>query len=1156
MRRELTHYWRTHLAVTVGAAVATAVLAGALIVGDSVRGSLRQLTLERLGGIEHALAGQRFFPSSAAERFAEAAPVETAPAILLQASAQHADTKTRASQVGLSGVDGRFLELFGATSAIEGGSPLADGDIFAGERGLFPPVVINRGLADALGAQPGDAVLFSLKRWTEVPSGSLLSADDTASVVETVRLEVLRVLDDAGLGSFGLAVHQSTPYNAFVPLEDLQRALDQDDAVNAVLAGGDDGENLEAAQGRAAELDALLLETLTLEELGLLVTEGPGEPETGGPEGSTGAADDDARYLQVESGEYVLRPALVTALRAESQETPRFEVLTYLANSLRSEGTDENGEPRAVPYSTVTALDPRQDDLFGDMMLTDGSPAPTLENGDILVNTWTADDLGVGVGDAVDIVYFAIGPREELIERTESFTVKGVVELTGLGADSTLSQEYPGIAGSADMSDWDPPFPISLSRVRPKDEIYWDDYRDTPKAFVNLDDGRRLWETRWGNTTAIRVAPAAGTPLDAFRTDFEAALKTRLSTAAFGLTFQPVLALGLGASGGATDFGGLFIGLSQFVIVSAALLVALLFGLAVEQRVSEIGLRLAVGFRPKNVRGMLLREGLVLAVIGGLVGLLGAVGYASAMMYGLKTWWLPAVGTSRLELFLTPVSLVGGFISAIVVVLLTIFLTVRKVGRVPAPQLLKKATSESGSARAGRASKITAAVALTVAFGAVGYAVATGQVNQPSIFFLAGPLLLVGLLALFAQLIDRPSRSLARGGAGALVGMAVANTRRNRSRSLYSTTLVAFATFMIVTVAAFQEDFSDEDLGRDSGAGGYQLLAQSDVPVPQDLGSKDGRFELGLPGEVDDALADATVMPFRLVPGDDTSCLNLYQPRQPRLLGVPRAQRDRGGFTFQQVSEDVEDPWTLLDRDLGAAVVPVIGDFNSTQWILKLPLDGTIPMENERGEPIELKLVASFATSVFQSELLVSEEQLLRHFPSRAGFPYFLIETDDPDAVSVLLERELAAYGFDAITTVEKLAAFHAVQNTYLATFRVLGGLGLLLGTIGLAVVLVRNVLERRGELAALRAFGFRGGTLTRLVLGENVTLLLAGLGIGTAAALVTAGPHLLQQAGAVPWSAIAGTLGLVFAVGFAVCWIAARGARGADVIPTVKAER
>ena len=47
--RGLSYYWRTNVAVVVGVATAVAVLAGALLVGDSVRGSLRDLVLQRLG---------------------------------------------------------------------------------------------------------------------------------------------------------------------------------------------------------------------------------------------------------------------------------------------------------------------------------------------------------------------------------------------------------------------------------------------------------------------------------------------------------------------------------------------------------------------------------------------------------------------------------------------------------------------------------------------------------------------------------------------------------------------------------------------------------------------------------------------------------------------------------------------------------------------------------------------------------------------------------------------------------------------------------------------------------------------------------------------------------------------------------------------------
>src|SRR4029078_9338483 len=100
-------------------------------------------------------------------------------------------------------------------------------------------------------------------------------------------------------------------------------------------------------------------------------------------------------------------------------------------------------------------------------------------------------------------------------------------------------------------------------------------------------------------------------------------------------------------------------------------------------------------------------------------------------------------------------------------------------------------------------------------------------------------------------------------------------------------------------------------------------------------------------------------------------------------------------------------------------------------------------------------------------------------------------------AVAGALEEGLGVFGFDAQKTTERLAEFLAVQNTYLSTFQSLGGLGLLLGTFGLATVQLRNVLERRGELALLRATGFRRRRLAQLVMIENGLLLLGGLAVG-----------------------------------------------------------
>jgi ABC-type antimicrobial peptide transport system permease subunit len=98
------------------------------------------------------------------------------------------------------------------------------------------------------------------------------------------------------------------------------------------------------------------------------------------------------------------------------------------------------------------------------------------------------------------------------------------------------------------------------------------------------------------------------------------------------------------------------------------------------------------------------------------------------------------------------------------------------------------------------------------------------------------------------------------------------------------------------------------------------------------------------------------------------------------------------------------------------------------------------------------------------------------------------------------------------VSTAERLASFHRVENTYLSTFQALGGLGLLLGTFGLAAVLLRNVLERRRELALLSAVGFRQRDLVVMIAAENLLLLVLGLVAGTLTALLAIAPALAER--------------------------------------------
>jgi ABC-type antimicrobial peptide transport system permease subunit len=298
---------------------------------------------------------------------------------------------------------------------------------------------------------------------------------------------------------------------------------------------------------------------------------------------------------------------------------------------------------------------------------------------------------------------------------------------------------------------------------------------------------------------------------------------------------------------------------------------------------------------------------------------------------------------------------------------------------------------------------------------------------------------------------------------------------------------------------------------------------------------------------------------FRKHAGDDASCLNLYQPRRPRLLGVPASLIERGGFRFAsseaKTEEERQNPWRLLDRN--DDTIPVVGEANTVTWMLKSKLGGELEVPNERGEMIKLRIVGLLQDSVFQSGLLMSEKNFLRLYPSEEGYKLFLIHTENqpPAAIKDLLESALADRGFEVTPTAERLEQYLAVENTYLSTFQALGGLGLLLGALGLVVVLLRGVWERRGELALLRAIGYRHRALGWLVLAENGFLLLLGLAAGIVAALLAVAPHLISGEGQVPFVRLLGLLLLVLVVGLAAGALAVRATLRAPLIPALRRE-
>ena len=530
-------------------------------------------------------------------------------------------------------------------------------------------------------------MLVRVEKPSAIPVSSLHGRKDDLG--RTVRLSVRAVLSPEELGEFSFRPQQGQARSVFVSLRRLQRDLERPGQVNTILLGTGRsalGAGQPAAQDpggpdpRVALVEAAVREAVTLEDLGIklrvLQTRGAILMES------------DAGLLS----DVVAQAGRSTADALGMRVQP---ILTYLANRLRL------GE-REVPYSLLTALD--LGTISEALAASPRPPAP--ERPPLVLNAWAADDLAAESGDLISIEYYVWADEGRLVTREAEFRIASVVPLEGAAADRDLAPDYPGITEADSLFEWDPPFPIDLSLIGLRDEEYWDRYRATPKGFVPLEAGQALWGSRWGQLTSLRVFPSEGPlapTLQRFSDELRASLDPIRSDDS-GFRVYPARALALEASVGATDFGEYFTYFSFFLVVSALLLASLFFRLGVEQRLKEIGMLRALGFPPARIRSVFWSEALILSAAGSLVGIAGAVAYADVIMYGLRTWWVDAVGTTLLTLHVSTGALLLGAIGGMLAAGVSIALTLKR-SHVPRPGVYWQDRSRIGRAALVRAWK-------------------------------------------------------------------------------------------------------------------------------------------------------------------------------------------------------------------------------------------------------------------------------------------------------------------------------------------------------------------------------------------------------------------------------------------------------------------
>ena len=1095
--RNLWFYRKACFAVLAGVMISTAVITGALIVGDSVRYSLHRLTVLRLGKIKYALQPrERFFRQELSNEISALAHIQAAPAVQATGIAINNEKNLRINQVQVTGIDWRFCSLWDQPLRAPGRDE----------------AFISSNVAEKLGLKPGDDLLLRIQKLGKTPSNTPFTAEKEPSV--SLHLKIAGIAGDLRMGRFSLKSDQNAPFNIFISLSQMVSELEMGGYANMIVAGGgnDSGELL-------PKLDSVLGVSWQSEDAGLRFRD-------------PSRVADPAR-VEITSDRIFFNENTANAIRATIPGSE--SILTYLVNSV-SAGS------RSTPYSFVTAA--------GENFL-----GQALGNREILVSKWLADDLGIGPGDPVWLRYFIMGPMRSLREDSARFVVKAVLPENNTLADPGLMPAFPGMSDAGNCRDWETGAPVDLKKIRDKDELYWKNHRGTPKAFISLEAGQKIWDNRFGHYTAFRFMTK-----ESQLPGIKKRLMEKLRPGQYGLTFRDVEMEGQTAAANSTDFGGLFLSLSFFIVAGAVLLTILLFSLMARSRMAETAILSATGFSRRKILGIMVAEAIVIALAGAIPGIFAGILYNRLLILGLNTLWNDTVNTSMIVMHVRSHTIITGAAAGILLSVAVMIIVLRQNLRNPLADLVRGASRipypASRIPHPASRIMIPASFILT-ALILLSWLILTGQTMNVTLFLAAGGLFLLGGLVMVNLFLKRILLKRT-GNIPRFSSLVLKNVSLHRNRTLAVITLLSLGTFSVIITGANRKTFYGAETSRSSGTGGFLLWAETALPVMNDLNTPAGAKAYGLQDE--DILKPVHFIQMTRLDGDDASCLNLNHVSQPVLLGVPPRYFDRvRAFTFTGLlpPADKEHPWRTLEKKLAPGVIPGFADQTVIDWGLGKKPGDTLLYQDESGKTLKVVLTGALDNSIFQGNILISDSLFRLFFPSSGGSKIMLADgpANKRDSIVSRLESLFRDQGMMITSTPARLAAFNAVENTYLSVFMLLGGLGVVIGTFGLGVVILRNIRQRKQEFAICMAVGFSKKFLLRMIVAEHAFMLGTGLFIGIISALAGILPSLISPGYTLPARFLTAIILVIFINGLLWIWLPARRVLTHDILEGLRSE-
>ncbi|MBI5217578.1 MAG: FtsX-like permease family protein [Bacteroidia bacterium] len=1046
------YYRRSHLNVILGFVLATGILVGSLIIGDSVKYSLQNIVLSRLGNAEFVLVSyNRFFSSDIADKINKKLDIPSAPVLQLKGIAGSAGNEKNIQNVQICGIDEKFWKIGGT-----GNKSVSLGD---------DDVAINTRLAAELNIKINDELLLKIEKPRFVPLDAPFIPGDQNFVA--LRLTVKAILSKKQFGDFTIKNNQVAPYNVFVSLKQLSKYLKLQNKANIVLFGN--RENISES-----DINKAICESWRLADINLKFRNIPA-----------------LNQVELSSDRIFIEDTIVSLVqKSEKNSTP---VFTYLVNSIRKDS-------RETPYSFATAP--------GEMIVRD------LKDNEAIINEWTADDIKAKVGDEIELSYFIVGPLRKLKEEKSAFKIREIIPFKGLGDDRFLMPEFEGMANVDHCREWETGIPVDFKKIRPKDEEYWKAHKGTPKVFLSYKTAKKLWGSRFGNCTAIRFNDT----LDVNKLSEK--ILAGVSPGNVGLYVTPVKKEGIQSAANGVDFGQLFLGLSFFLLLAAFILTALLFSLNIDKRAKELGILLALGFHPRRVKKLLLAEGAVIAAFSLVPGALLGIYFNQMVLLFLNHIWNDIVRTSSIQFHAKPVTVIMGCTISFIFALLIMIIAIRGKARFSVHNLQRRIFQTAKRKKKNSWISLVIFMVCVIAVFVLIFSVKSeNKFQNPSLFYIMGVLILSGFLAISNFIIHeiQNKRSVKLN----YFNLGIRSITYNKKQNMVLLSLLSIATFLVISVGLNRTDFYRNAFARESGTGGFLFYGETTFPVLYDLNSKPGKENYGL-GELD---SNVSFVQIKSMNGDDASCLNLNRVSKPVIIGVnPDEFIKRNAFSFTRVDNSINtnlnfNPWSLLNTQLGKNIYPAIADMTVIQWGLGKSVGDTLKYSNEYGDTIRLKLVAGLANSIFQGSIIVSEDVFVRNFPGVGGSNILLIDAPIENKMKIkeLMESRFQNLGITLVPSSERLTNFNSVTNTYLDIFLSLGAIALILSTLGIAIVIVRNIQDQKHEFAMMQALGIHRKTIVKLIVTGNFMVLISGFAIGLFAAMIATLPSVASSGTGIP---------------------------------------